>query len=354
MTDEQRTRLYASLADAFAQLRRLEFPSIGRLVRGPNGPEVRKKVATIDMNTQELDGLDPSEIQESYYRGGLLKSASDYTSMLLDIADNAFAKYRGSVTNREMGQEYLYNLDGFRQHAQRWVDPQLDQGPFVLVHGDFELFNLLVKDDMSLAGILDWEWSRVVPLQFFKPPVWLAVMDTKSIATDALYRYRYLERFAELQALLRTSERERYGNNMLAEEWEVASKDSGILVAEALENWSFIDWFAAHYLEWTVHYRGIKVEERVGLEERVRAFMDEDPTRYSLIERQLSVGVEYEAEVKRLISQEEICKRERASTICTMLSIHFLDLSVGPCYRQRPVPSNCLGVWPSKIGSNVR
>jgi aminoglycoside phosphotransferase (APT) family kinase protein len=45
------------------------------------------------------------------------------------------------------------------------------RGPFVLVHGDLELFNLLVDDNMDIIAVLDWEWSRVVPRQFFIPPL---------------------------------------------------------------------------------------------------------------------------------------------------------------------------------------
>lgn len=33
--------------------------------------------------------------------------------------------------------------------------------------------NLLFDKDYNLAGIVDWEWSRVVPLQFMTPPIWL-------------------------------------------------------------------------------------------------------------------------------------------------------------------------------------
>jgi aminoglycoside phosphotransferase (APT) family kinase protein len=59
----------------------------------------------------------------------------------------------------------------FCQYAEDWVDRSLDTGPFVLVHGDLEIFNLLLGDDMSIVSVLDWEWSRVVPRQFFEPPL---------------------------------------------------------------------------------------------------------------------------------------------------------------------------------------
>ena len=33
--------------------------------------------------------------------------------------------------------------------------------------------NLLFDKDSNLVGIVDWEWSRLVPVQFMVPPIWL-------------------------------------------------------------------------------------------------------------------------------------------------------------------------------------
>ncbi|KAK8128145.1 hypothetical protein PG984_009253 [Apiospora sp. TS-2023a] len=95
---------------------------------------------------QEVEGICPSKIQSAYWKGGRLTSANAYVSMLLDIADNAFDKSRSSVSDEQYGAEALYHLRIFRDHVGKWVNPSLDQGPFVLVHGDFEPFNLLVNE----------------------------------------------------------------------------------------------------------------------------------------------------------------------------------------------------------------
>jgi hypothetical protein len=51
---------------------------------------------------QELEGLQPSKIQSSFYNNrGSLTSANDYVAMLLQIADNAFAEGRNSVSERD-------------------------------------------------------------------------------------------------------------------------------------------------------------------------------------------------------------------------------------------------------------
>jgi aminoglycoside phosphotransferase (APT) family kinase protein len=82
--------------------------------------------------------------------------------MLLQIADNAFAK-RPGTPSQEKGEEILCHLHMFRQYAESWVHRSLDNGPFVLIHGDREIFNLILDEDANIVSVLDWEWSRVVP-----------------------------------------------------------------------------------------------------------------------------------------------------------------------------------------------
>lgn len=291
MSDQQRARFDASLANIYIQLRRLEFPSIGCLRLAPSPVAVSKMTRSIDINVQELEGLKPSSIQALYYKNGLLTSADAYVSMLLDIADNAFAGTRGSVTDANFGAEALYHLNIFRQYAEGWVDHRLDRGPFVLVHGDLEFFNLMVNSEMDVVSVLDWEWSRVVPLQFFKPPLWLRHAYAPNLAISAVYEH-YLERFDQFLTVVRTLEREKYGNELLSDEWAEAKKDGGFLVANALENWTDIEWFAFRYINRKC-YRG------QDLQERTRVFMD-DLARKSFIERKVREGIAYEAEVTRL------------------------------------------------------
>lgn len=50
---------------------------------------------SIDLNMQELEGKHPSGIQASYCgEDGMLTSANAYVSLLLQIADNSYAKSR--------------------------------------------------------------------------------------------------------------------------------------------------------------------------------------------------------------------------------------------------------------------
>jgi aminoglycoside phosphotransferase (APT) family kinase protein len=97
----------------YMQLRRLEFPATGRLVQGSDGVLVGKRIATVDINIQALESVGTFEA---------------------------------------------------RQFAEGWVDPRLDQGPFVFDHGDLQIFNLILDDQMNIVSVLDLESSCSVPL----------------------------------------------------------------------------------------------------------------------------------------------------------------------------------------------
>ena len=162
LSEEQRACLFTSLADIYIQLRRLEFSAIGCLVRAGGSYQVGKRANSIELNMQALEGLSSSAIQGIDYNAGAgtLTWANGHVAMLLHIADNAFAKGPGAPS-REEAEDDLYHLHIFRQYAQDWVDNRLDSGPFVLVHGDLEIFNLILDDDGNIISVLDWEWSRV-------------------------------------------------------------------------------------------------------------------------------------------------------------------------------------------------
>lgn len=81
---------------------------------------------------------------------------SDYMLMLLRIAWNAFKKGRKSVYSEEDGKETLYHLHYFFQFAEKkWLNPVLNGGPFVLVHGDLNPYNLIVNENLDIVALLN-------------------------------------------------------------------------------------------------------------------------------------------------------------------------------------------------------
>ncbi|KAH9906840.1 protein kinase-like domain-containing protein [Xylariomycetidae sp. FL2044] len=231
LSDEEKARFYTALTDIHIQLRRLEFSSSWRLIWGREGFEVCKPAMTIDINLREL--------------------------VMVQI---------------------ISTISMFRKHAEGWVDRDLDRGPFVLVYGDLEPFNLMVNEHKDAISVLDWEWSRIVPLQVCRPPLWLtAKYDTTTLAIDSIYSSKYLERFNELNAT-----------------WTRAKEGSGFRVVNALEKWPDIDWFASLYISWK-SYRG-----SLDLADRVRASMEENPDHNALIAKKQHEDAAYKAEMDRV------------------------------------------------------
>ncbi|TAQ83528.1 hypothetical protein B7494_g8149 [Chlorociboria aeruginascens] len=207
--------------------KKLSFAQLKTLGRAANafvyftyGFEVRKQTVSVDINKQELGGLQPSKIQASYYNDDvILAFANAYVKMW---------RARGSIFQGQ-GENALYHLDMIRQYIEKWVDGRLDRGLFVLVHGNLEPFNLTVNENMNIVSVRDWEESGVVP------------------SWDFVYK-NYLKSFKELHANIRIREHEKYGNELLSTKWAKAKVDSGFLLANALENWTDIDWFANQYI----------------------------------------------------------------------------------------------------------
>ncbi|RFU31026.1 hypothetical protein B7463_g5317, partial [Scytalidium lignicola] len=251
---------HEKLESEIAAIERLEFTSIGTLSRGSKGVDidVRKMPISISINEQELESLQPSQILKEHGDcESVLTSSNDYVSMLLRLTQNAFEKGRKSVYNEEDGNETLYYLHQFFQFVEeKWLDSTLDKGPFLLVHGDLNPYNLIVNENFDIMALLDWEWSHVVPVQFFMPPTWLTGRGNHILAWPVQYR----EYIKELDKFRRITE---------------------------------IEYFAARFLDKILY-------NRKDLEGRIKEFMIEDPTLHTLVARKILDHIAYREERKRL------------------------------------------------------
>ncbi len=275
-------KLYLQLADIYAQLRRLEFPRIGRLILDPDGSvRVGSMPISNDMNLQ-VKGMGVVDMIKKH--GGTMgfTSAKDFYSLLLDIASNYYAQSCSWCPDEAKGHLILYLLDRFPEHVWKgWVDDTLDHGPFVLTHGDLAKYDVLVSDDLDILAVIDWEWAQTVPLQLFLPPVWLTGTSLSLLAHPSFYKI-YIERLYELCYVVEKREVERYGEAVLSRDWVAMSKHGGILVRAALHSAEYIDDVMRFYFGRHIRTRDTRVQE----------FIDEDPSRGDLVARKV---VEYAA-----------------------------------------------------------
>ncbi|KAM5353010.1 hypothetical protein ACJZ2D_017124 [Fusarium nematophilum] len=181
--------IYEQLASLYAQLRRLEFPEIGALGlprQDESAIYVRHRPLSIEVLLQQGEGLEPTIM---FREKTTFKTSRDYINALLWLGDNLLSKGKNSMVNSRGGDRTLYATHSFKRFVtEQWFDPALDHGPFVLMHGDLGIQNLLWDENLNLVAVIDWEWSSVIPLQLLVPPPWLNGQDTSFLCySQTLY-----------------------------------------------------------------------------------------------------------------------------------------------------------------------
>jgi hypothetical protein len=81
---------------------------------------------------------------------------------------------------------------------------------------DVIIGNVLFDNDYKLVGVLDWEWSRVVPVQLMMPPIWLTAANMNLVL---LMPESYNKQVGYLRAAIHERERELGLLPLLSTEW---------------------------------------------------------------------------------------------------------------------------------------
>ncbi|KAI8722542.1 APH domain-containing protein [Fusarium sp. LHS14.1] len=236
LSAEQKTNMYQDMANIYLQLRSLTFSEIGALALSEEDEvDVLQGPVSPEFNLQQLAGLEPARVREVRGPRGPIRTAIEYVSILLAMSWNVFYNSPAvtqDLVDAEQTLYYLFQFDRFVR--KKWFDETLDHEPFVLSHGDLTDRNILVDDDMHIVAVLGWEWSRVVPLQLFNPPLWLVSNSPEVLASRQFYQY-HVEELEKFMTVLRQREQAHFGGTHLADEWQDIHRNGGLLVAEALE-----------------------------------------------------------------------------------------------------------------------
>jgi hypothetical protein len=183
---ERSERFYGQLSDVFRQLRRQEFSRIGSLTLDDEDHwTLDNPPLSIDLNDQQVYGLEPQGAGDGPYG-----SAIQYIFFLYHLLLNRFYKQRNSVWDEVDAKEKLYGLENVKGILFGMIKPELNYGPFVLMHGDLRPSNIIIDDDYNIRAIVDWEWSRTVPVQLFVPPCWFTGFDASvMVIQKTIYAY---------------------------------------------------------------------------------------------------------------------------------------------------------------------
>ncbi|EAQ93316.1 hypothetical protein CHGG_01551 [Chaetomium globosum CBS 148.51] len=207
------------------------FGEIGRL-EGPQTPTanpeeigVYQRPLSVEISDQELDGLEPAEV---FPPKRTFSTAREFVNGLLWLANNKLEKERDQALDDRAPDSVLYAAHHFKQFIQdEWLDQSANKGPFVLalgyvayllVHGDMDIVigNVLFDQDYKLVGVLDWEWSRVVPGQLMMPPIWL---NAGNIEFVMLAKHAYCTQVAYLRQAVQEREKALGLPPLLSTQW---------------------------------------------------------------------------------------------------------------------------------------
>ncbi len=218
---------------------------------------------------------------------------------------NDFTKARNAVCNKADAEQLTYCLERFQDFLQTWLDEDLEKGPFVLTHGDFRPVNLLVDlNTLDLVAVLNWEWSSVVPLQMFTPPMWLTWRKLPFLCILKAYReYQkelgvFLDILKECEAMMFPRDLDR---SCLSREWERINDKGSVLVAAALSDPIAIS-EVYEFLELCFLRRG----EDLGT--LLANFLESTPSRRDLVARKRQDLEDYEREMQLLDSRSSDLK----------------------------------------------
>ncbi|KKZ68114.1 hypothetical protein EMCG_06224 [[Emmonsia] crescens] len=166
-------QLFGRLGEIYLQLFQHKFNRIGALTldeKDENWIFDHNRPLSVLMNDQTLAGIEPCRLikpNQTFY------STIDYAYTLHQSLLDDFYHGRDSIAHNEDARSYIYSLHKSRQFLMKWVKPEYNHGPFVLMHGDLRSANILVDNDLNIVSVLDWEWSHTIPVQMFVPPSWL-------------------------------------------------------------------------------------------------------------------------------------------------------------------------------------
>ncbi|KPM42307.1 hypothetical protein AK830_g4277 [Neonectria ditissima] len=140
-----------------------------------------------------------------------------------------------ATTAREFIEEWyrlmrcMWSIPYRPESAQQILGLKADHDTiFCLYHTDFRAENIIVDDKLHLRGIIDWEFSELVPQLTFVPPLWITGHDPKSIGTKASL-------LSEFLSVLSSKKHISSSHSQLAQELDFKD-DSQLSVAHVLRD----------------------------------------------------------------------------------------------------------------------
>jgi hypothetical protein len=148
-----RTRALEGIASAMAELGRFSFSTGGALTFDQDGNVIGPGPIRLVDNQAMLKRLDEEDHDEDetalYFEAGHFPDTKSYYFLALDRA-------------KEPEQHLERSMHKLLRMFLSWI-PETQNPKFVLAHPDFDIQNVLVAEDGTLQGLIDWDGVAAVP-----------------------------------------------------------------------------------------------------------------------------------------------------------------------------------------------
>ncbi|KAK1767338.1 hypothetical protein QBC33DRAFT_65940 [Phialemonium atrogriseum] len=256
----------------------------------------------VELLMQEVEGRDPARIIP---RGKTFKTSNEYSNAWLSLADNNLDKATDMWLDTRNPRDVIYGAHDFRRFVtEEWLDPTLNHGPFVLMHGDLSFHggNLAWDENYRLRAVLDWEWSYVVPVQHFVPPLWL--IGFYDVPELAVRKSSWMWEVQVLRHAIKAREKMRGVPPHLSGEWEKMEEWPHTIIALGLLRPESI-----HHVYWdflSCQISGLDTDPEHDLEkhvkimtERIDEFFKDTPSAEALLARKVEEQKQFDEEFEK-------------------------------------------------------
>ncbi|OAR01390.1 hypothetical protein LLEC1_03446 [Akanthomyces lecanii] len=182
-----RSQLFRQIFGVFAQLRQLNFDTIGSLMPGRS----EEKPLVGNLLTFAMNEIPGAQLPA-------FSTAQEFMQSQFDVVRQHSALPTENLEESDARFELfaIYTLEKYFT-----VPDKVNHAPFVLQHPDLRLQNIIVNDDLEVQAVIDWEFAHVVPLPLFVPPPWATGHDFDFALLSALFQLELRDAAASNTAL---------------------------------------------------------------------------------------------------------------------------------------------------------
>ncbi|KAF2728278.1 hypothetical protein EJ04DRAFT_591941 [Polyplosphaeria fusca] len=211
----------------------LRFPRVGKVHPRYSNEKVAMEVAVFLLQLFKLD-FDHIDWRSRYFLS--FSSTTEYFQYVVNQNWEQVVRQRNSTYGRYGAMAKYRSFKALKSIITDFIHDEYDRTKFKIVCDDLGLANLIVKsrEDLTVIGVVDLEWSYIGPAQLFGSAPWWLLMDrpTNDAELSALMRWSEHSGAMWLHMLLTTGFNDpcsypftKLIQHIGADEWESRKRD---------------------------------------------------------------------------------------------------------------------------------